>query len=68
MDEETDLYIVGVTTTLEGFPLLFIHFIRVWFTCVYLHPVSVWNPQRLGEAAGSPGTGVIVGCEPSCGC
>lgn len=45
-------------------------FLCVWLlpAYTYVHHMHTYCPQKFKEGAESPGTGVISGCEPPCGC
>lgn len=34
------------------------------FSFMYMHHLLAWDPERLEEGIGCPGTGVMDGCEP----
>lgn len=40
----------------------------VLLTCMFVHCMYVWGLWKLEEGSGSPGTGVMEGCELPHGC
>ena len=43
-------------------------YIGGWPVSLSVHQMCAWCPRWAEEGVGSPGTGVIDGCKPSCGC
>lgn len=39
-------------------------YVCVFTACLYVHHMYAWCPSRLNGGIGSPGIGVIDGCEP----
>lgn len=59
-----------VLSVLIRFKTLLYSFVRASVTAawVFVHQVCAWYWMKAEEGVGSPGTGVIGGYEPPCGC